>query len=178
MAPNLLLLHDATREQLLAVDHVFCQFSRSEVEAGPVGGAVDRLMELSDDNAIARHLEGRLTLMFEGYDDDPRELYEIPEVVQFFRSLTEAWPFWFHFLEREGDSLCVAMRLLTDVRLLSRQRGQVRADIDFADYQRELNRLFEGMNGLHERLGYRPAETVRATGAILRRVRAERPSED
>jgi hypothetical protein len=169
MRPDFVLLQDATREQLLEFDLAICSFSRLEVEAARVGGAVDRLMELSDDDAVARHLEGRLALVFDGYDDDPRELYEIPEVVQFFRAVTAAWPMWFHFLERRGPSLGVAVRLLVDARVAERG-SDCRADVDRDVLQAALMRMFEGMNALHARLRLPSTHTCRSTDLIVRAV--------
>lgn len=169
MTPSLTTLQDATPELLARVDLAVCAFSRREVEAGLVGDAVDRLMQLSDEDAIARHLEGRLVLVFDGYDADPRELYEIPEAVRFFRAVTNAWPLWFHFLERRGPSLGVAMRLLVDARVA--ERGPVcRSDLDRDALQAAMMRMFEGMNGLHARLNLLPTHTCRATDAIVQAV--------
>ena len=37
----------------------------------------------------------------EGFDDDPREIYAIPEVRQFYA----AWPYWLYFCNLETDAL-------------------------------------------------------------------------
>ncbi len=169
MPPSLTTLQDATPDLLARVDLAVCAFSRREVESGLVGDAVDRLMQLSDDDVIARHLEARLVLVFDGYDDDPRELYEIPEAVRFFRAVTEAWPLWFHFLERRGPSLGVAVRLLVDTRVA--ERGALcRSDVDREALQETIMRMFDGMNGLHARLNLPTPHTCRATDDIVQSV--------
>lgn len=167
MTNPLLFLHEATHAKLLATDFAVCAFSRREVESGLVGDAVDRLMQLSDDDAIAGHLEGRVALVFEGYDEDPRELYEIAEIVRFFRAVTDAWPLWFHFLERSGASLGVALRLLVDTQVVGRASGTCHADMDRDALQATLMRLFDGMNGLHARLGLPSAHTQRSSDRII-----------
>jgi hypothetical protein len=79
-------------------DLVFYQFSRSKVERGdfshflnlygrdklPSGGRLRRMM-------------GTFLFAIEGYDDDPREIYTIPEVRSFYRAFWETWPYWFFF---------------------------------------------------------------------------------
>ena len=36
--------------------------------------------------------------------NDPRELSEIPEVRTYFRALTDAWPYWWHTIEKVGET--------------------------------------------------------------------------
>lgn len=42
---------------------------------------------------------GRMTLVVEGYDDDPRDLYDTPEVRRYLAALDSAFPFWFYFAD-------------------------------------------------------------------------------
>lgn len=48
---------------------------------------------------IDRKLHGGLILHFTGYDDDPRELYEIPETKVFFEKLNKEIPNIIYFIE-------------------------------------------------------------------------------
>ena len=52
---------------------------------------------LADKETIER-FRGRVDLAFHGYSNDPRELYEMPEVRRFCAKLDDAFPFWFYFL--------------------------------------------------------------------------------
>ena len=40
----------------------------------------------------------RYVFLISGYDDDPRELYQIPEVVSFIKDLKSKLPFWLYFV--------------------------------------------------------------------------------
>ena len=40
----------------------------------------------------------RYVFLISGYDDDPRELYQIPEVVSFIKDLNSKLPFWLYFV--------------------------------------------------------------------------------
>ena len=40
----------------------------------------------------------RYVFLISGYDDDPRELYQIPEVVSFIKDLNSKLPFWLYFI--------------------------------------------------------------------------------
>lgn len=51
-------------------------------------------------SSVCVELEGHFipSLTISGYDDDSRELFEIPEVCRYLRGLDHEWPFWFFFL--------------------------------------------------------------------------------
>jgi hypothetical protein len=48
---------------------------------------------------------GRVTIIVEGYDDDPRDLYDTPEVRRYLAALDSAFPFWFYFADPNTDTL-------------------------------------------------------------------------
>ena len=56
--------------------------------------------------------EGAVTLVFNGYDDDPRELESIPEVREWFAKLFEAWPYWSFFASRIDQTVPLVLTLL------------------------------------------------------------------
>jgi len=107
-------IRTATQDQIERADFPVFVFHREEIEKHQIGPAIDRLMVLTDNDETARALEGRLMLVIEGYESDPREFYEIPECVAFVRAVTEEWPQWFHFLEPDEGSLGLLMCLLVD----------------------------------------------------------------
>jgi hypothetical protein len=68
--------------------------------------------------------EHRLAIEFvwEGYEDDPRELWDIPEVVAFNRDLNQRWPCSLYFLPPGGNSLLIMVFSLVGATLV---RGPV-----------------------------------------------------
>ena len=64
----------------------------------------------------------KYVLLISGYDDDPRELYQIPEVVSFIKDLNSKLPFWLYFINTSDKRffswmiacLCQAMSLDQD----------------------------------------------------------------
>ena len=64
----------------------------------------------------------KYVLLISGYDDDPRELYQIPEVVSFIKDLNSKLPFWLYFVNTSDKRffswmiacLCQAMSLDQD----------------------------------------------------------------
>lgn len=55
---------------------------------------------------------GGVSLVFDGYCSDPRELWEISEVRAYVKKLTTAWPSWMFFLDGSRHSLVVLFMCL------------------------------------------------------------------
>ena len=75
-------------------DVVVLSADRGIIETGQVYGLLrelDRLVKSPEE--LARHWQ-RVFVTFDGYDDDPREVFEIPEVRAYIGKLTEAAPWW------------------------------------------------------------------------------------
>lgn len=135
-------------------DFIVIQFSRKEVKKGLIGDALDRLRLISDDREKFCRFENSVVFIFEGYDQDPREVQEIPEVVHFFRTLTDQWPYWLHFIQRDiknQDNLALVLRLLNDCEIVSvtSERCGVRFN-DMNSVAESIDRLFEGMVTLYQ----------------------------
>ena len=67
-------------------DLILYQFSRDRVEAGDAKDFLSRFGKFRV--PVGKQLHGmmnNLALMIEGYDDDPREIYAIPEVRTFYQ---------------------------------------------------------------------------------------------
>jgi hypothetical protein len=124
--PSLLLATgDDFAGEALRADLLVLSVSREEIERGTVGDAVDRLLQLTDDPALARHAADRLVLWVSGYDADPRELFQIPEVCAFFRALHAHWPYWLAYLSPQNEQLPLLLSLLVPMQLVQVQGGQV-----------------------------------------------------
>ena len=68
----------------------------------------------------------RYVFLISGYDDDPRELYQIPVVVSFIKDLNSKLPFWMYFVNTSDKRffswmiacLCQAMSLDQDEKTI------------------------------------------------------------
>lgn len=136
-----------------AGDLVIVSIGRREVAEGLVGTVVERLMLLSDSKENAVKFCGRLTFTFDGWENDPREIYQIPEIVSYFRTITRQWPFWLHFLEKHGDSIGLTVMLLNEAKPVFAKGGHRVAAIDPQALRATLLKLFDGMNILYDNLG-------------------------
>lgn len=88
--------------------------ARDEVE-GRVAPTtcVELLKSCLSTPARVRSFFDKLDIAFHGYDNDTRELFEIPEVRSFVSRLDDQFPFWLFFLTKEGLGLqCIMLCLM------------------------------------------------------------------
>ncbi|TAE92042.1 MAG: hypothetical protein EAZ81_04095 [Verrucomicrobia bacterium] len=48
---------------------------------------------------------GTFQFLVDGWNDDPNELYAIPEIRRFYQHFHEVWPYWFFFCDLETETL-------------------------------------------------------------------------
>lgn len=135
-------------------DSMILGITREEVEAGAIGKALSRLLLLSDQLHWVRKFEGKLSFVFFGYDNDPRELSEIADVKCFMKNLIEEWPYWFHFLDRRGSQISTLLLLYCKVTKVKPVSGAVGFEVENAkEFESMIFKMFEGMNTLHDCYG-------------------------
>ena len=104
-------------------DHIVLQISQRNIQDCDTseyvtllhGGATGSLQSFEE--AFQKYV-----LLISGYDDDHRELYQIPEVVSFIKDLNSKLPFWLYFINTSDKKffswmiacLCQAMSLDQD----------------------------------------------------------------
>lgn len=124
-------------------------FTQEEVNAGDISGLVDRLQELVATRESAMASKQRLIMFTTDYDNDSRELWDIPEVRIFLHRLFLACPFIF-FLAVHG-SLTIDLFMCCCCKQVNRtDDGLIEFDPD--DLQRFLQFGFVGMNKVTQRL--------------------------
>jgi len=84
----------------MQVDLFGIEISRQEIESRDTKPALAMLNELLDPDRC-RQLRHSVAISVLGYDDDPRDLWRIPEVVEWIRLVDAEWPFWFYFISPE-----------------------------------------------------------------------------
>lgn len=124
-------------------DGLFVVVDRTDVEVGDVSRAATALLRALANRETIERLRGRVAVAFHGYSDDPRGLYEIPEVRRFCAELDGEFPFWFYFLSAEGVTLGVIASCLCSVATV--KPGGVSFGPDLRDF---MTRHFEALNWL------------------------------
>lgn len=135
-------------------DLVVIEIARESVVTGEIQYTLEKLNWLSASREACFKWEGTLTFYFDGWLHDPRETAEIPEIRAFFRQVTEAWPYWFHFCEKVDDTLMHVLRLLCQGQYVRRQAGVVTWSFDdLSELTTQMMRLFSGQNRLYDHFG-------------------------
>jgi hypothetical protein len=119
---------------------------------GNILDVLDSLKRLTCDRSSALDAEGAVTLVFNGYDSDPRELELIPEVRSWFGRLYEAWPYWSFFACRTDQTVPLVLSLLLPGRPQNGDSGKSGLIFDFEELNRLLQEMFHHQNELIERL--------------------------
>jgi hypothetical protein len=93
----------------LGANSIVLVVSRDEVERLDFSGCLGVLDSLIESREKAMRFRDRVVFGVDGYNDDPRELFEVPEVRTFVRELDAKWPYWFFFLSKATGALKMIM---------------------------------------------------------------------
>ncbi len=130
----------------LGVDSIVLVVSREEVQKLDLSSCLQVLDSLIESREKAMRFRDRVVFGVDGYNDDPRELFEIPEVRTFIRELDAKWPYWFFFLSKATDAL--KMIMLSLCRYQKAGGGLIRYDpkdvkLFLVSHFVALNRIFD-----------------------------------
>jgi len=127
---------------------VILMFSRRQVETCDIDEPLQFMRRLTADRQTALEFSGRISLVIDGYNDDPRELFEIPEVRAYIKRLDQEWRYWFFFLSQADESikllescLCETIEVVPGV-----------TSVDMEQLERSLARHFGAMYLLGDEL--------------------------
>ncbi|MBF0235188.1 MAG: chlororespiratory reduction 6 domain-containing protein, partial [Desulfamplus sp.] len=84
---------------------LFLVVSKEQVESGDITEVIGVLKMLIQSPKIARSFKEKVDISFYGYDHDPRELYQIPEVSAYIHKLDAQFPYWLYFLSKHLQGL-------------------------------------------------------------------------
>ena len=142
------------------------------ITAGDISGVQIALKSLSSDRSSAMSAEGAVTLVFHGYDDDPRELEGIPEVRAWFAQLFSAWTYWSFFASRIDQTVPLVLSLLLSGEAVVGEPGMVGWSFDLVELKPLLLEMFCHQNELIERLEIGEDVNVRVTQDFMEAVQA------
>ncbi len=98
---------------------------------------------------------GKFQFLVEGFDDNPLEIYSIPEVRKFYQHLHGVWPYWFYFCDLRTETLTMmTMCLLPNISGFTRiGQPKAAAQYDPMDLIRFVQKNFVPLNLMMERAG-------------------------
>lgn len=98
---------------------------------------------------------GKFQFLVEGWDDDPQELYAIPEVRKFYQHLHRVWPYWFFFCDLDTETLTMmTLCLMPNLKGFKRlDEPKAAVEYDPMDLIRFIQQNFLPLNTMMERAG-------------------------
>ena len=137
--------------------------SRREVEAGDLASVLSRLKPFLVTREDAWRYRGQMALVVDGYNNDPRELVDIPEVRTLLRQFEAEWPYWAYFFNQVDDSIKLLLSCVAGRRFLG--RGAVEMDPDLVS--EALGRGFGGLNMVFDRFGFAEDELENMSNGLV-----------
>ncbi len=151
---------------------IFVVCDSAGITAGDISEVLAVLKSLTGDRSSAMSAEGAVTLVFHGYDDDPRELEAIPEVREWFAKLFAAWPYWSFFASRVDQTVPLVLTLLLPGENVVGEPGMVGWSFDPEELGPLLLEMFGHQNELIERLDIGEDVNERASHDFIGAVQA------
>jgi hypothetical protein len=137
--------------------------SRQEVETGDTSSVASVLKSCIASPERALSLFEKLDIAFHGYDQDQREVFEIPEVRKYVSLLDQEFPFWLFFLTKEKLGLQAIMLCFMPPYLTEDARKTVLPErLD----QLLSGRWFPAMNHICEVVGFSESQIERLTDDV------------
>lgn len=159
--------------------------SRTDVEKSNLGSVMQLLASLNiqdpaqADLGTLRQLRSKISIIVAGYDDDPRELYEIPEVRSYFQTLQRNWPYGLYFFDREVKTAHLLVLCHAGFSILPHQDSRMRnLQIDQNSVGEFLSAALYPTGDITERLGWTSAETVELAKEIVIALGLKEPHSD
>lgn len=130
------------------VDSIILEIARDDIENNDISSILTSLNSLLESREKVIKFCGRVTIGVEGYDNDPRELFEINEVRSFLKKLDVEFPYWFYFIVRDdgGSNLGFISRCIGEWNKISPGLG----NYEGLSFPKFLMNGFAGLNYITE----------------------------
>lgn len=128
------------------IDFVGIVISRKEIESLDIAAVLKSLESMLYDAETVQAFQGQMCLSFQGYDNDPRELYEIPEVRRYMALLDSNFPYWFYFHSTTDGTLKMIAFCLCETRKI----GAGLANPEPEELQTFIMKHFDALNRLFD----------------------------
>jgi hypothetical protein len=137
---------------------------REQIEAFDLESSLSFLRTLvpSSDPKFAWSYKGCVSLVIGGYDDDPRELFEISEVCRYLHGIDQEWPFWFFFLNPSDGSIKLAGMCLASAVAVSPGKAYTPPE----NLYRFMERGFGAVNALFDHYGFPESDSEALTEVV------------
>ncbi len=98
---------------------------------------------------------GTFQFLVEGWDDDPQELYAIPEIRKFYQHFHKVWPYWFFFCDLDTETLTMMTLCLMPNNQGFKRLGEPMAAVEYDPMELIgfIQKNFAPLNSMMERAG-------------------------
>jgi len=142
--------------------------AREDIEKQDTSRVLAILERFKSSKKITRTNKERLSMSVYGYEQDKRELFEIPEVRTWFSQICEEFPYWFYFLNTEISTLQLILFCILPYTIITRddQKLKQKVEVDLSFVGPFLQRNFAGLNEMCESVGASEDEIFRISQKI------------
>lgn len=92
---------------------------------------------------------GTLEVLIDGYNEDPREVYEIPEIRHWYNESIKAGIPWFYFLGKHADGMGMIVFLFSCCDIKVKRKDSENTYIEFSDTEEVFEWLNKNLNNLN-----------------------------
>ena len=147
---------------------IVLSISKSEIESCSLANAITRLHVATDNAHNVRRYQNCLFLHVDGYDDDQRELFEVPEVRRYFKELVLVWPHWLWFMHRGGGGIRLLLSILCEIKVVRYPSGQIATQfVNDREVDAVLSDLFARGNELFNAYGIAHSDVVVSANSAM-----------
>jgi hypothetical protein len=161
--------HWAFNEALKTASTILYAVDRADVEGQNVETIREFFERLERNPDICERLQGKVRVSISGYDDDKRELWEIPEVLRWFELAEPVVKYWFYFLAIRSGGLQVLYACVCGPKRVRKMRLQpmIKVSLDKDKILAFMNRHFAWLNEMTDRMGMPIERNKEITFAVL-----------
>lgn len=115
--------------------------------------------------------ENKIIILIEGYDNEPRPIWEIDEIREYFKTLDLLFPYWFYFMKKGKKSIefgiKMIMLLLIPSKIISNNGKVASIEYDIPTSIEFMNMHFHYLNELTDKLGLSLEENKRISKEVI-----------
>ena len=135
-------------------DYTVLQISQRNIQICDTSGYVSLLHDATGTVQSFKEAFQKYVLLVSGYDNDQRELYQIPEVVKFITDLNSKLPFWLYFINTKDKRFFSWMiACLCQATSLDQDEETIYADFSAEVYNKLIETQFSNIVKLMSGLG-------------------------
>ncbi|UOQ64868.1 chlororespiratory reduction 6 domain-containing protein [Hymenobacter volaticus] len=153
-------------------DIIMMQFDKKEIEDFDVIDIYGTLLNYYEN---PREVYNKINIVITGYDNDSRELFEIPEVRKFFLFLDNSFPYWFYWLNKdlppEISSFFTLFACICPVNIKSKHNDKVAVLFEIEKLMVIVESHFHYYNKLADASGISEEESIATSDYILKVLR-------